>query len=276
MKKLILLVSAICFGMIGFSQAFKVPAPSPTQTIKQDFGIGSIELSYSRPSAKGRKVVGDLVPFEKVWRTGANNATTLTFTEDVNIGGKDIKAGKYGLLSMPMKDEWMLIITRDLNVTSPGAYKQENDVVRVAVMTKKLDTHVETFTMQFANITNATVDLQLMWEKTMVSLPITTSTDTRVMAQIENTLIKDNRPFYQAATYYYENGKDLNMAMAWVDKAIDGNAKAPWMHILKARIALKQGNKSMAKASATKALEVATEIKNDDYVKIAADFLKTL
>src|SRR3954471_23513267 len=133
MKKFLFTLVAAC-SLYSFSIAqLRTPAPSPTQTIKQDFGLSSIELSYSRPGIKGRKVYGDLVPFGQVWRTGANQATTLTFGEEVNIGGTKIPAGKYGLLSIPEKNTWTLIITKQTDVTSPAAYKKESDVVRVPV-----------------------------------------------------------------------------------------------------------------------------------------------
>jgi hypothetical protein len=275
MRKTLLFLPVLFFIMNAGAQ-LRTPAPSPLQTIKQDFGIGNIEVSYSRPGAKGRNIFGNVVPYDKVWRTGANNATTLTFSDNVTIGGKDIKAGKYGLLSIPGKNEWTLIITKDVNVTSPADYKEENDVVRVKVQPTMLASNVETFTMQFGNITNSSIDLQLMWEKTMVSLPITTNTDTKVMTQIENQIIKDNRPFYAAALYYYDNGKDLSLARQWVEKAIDNNAKAYWAHLLKARIALKLGDKETAKTSAQKAKEVATAEKNDDYVRMAGELLAGL
>jgi hypothetical protein len=275
MKKIILL-STVLFCFVLSNAQLRTPAPSPLQTIKQDFGIGNVELSYSRPGAKGRKIVGELLPFGKVWRTGANNATTLTFSDDVNIGGKDIKAGKYGLLTIPGQNEWILIITKDVNVTSPADYNQENDVVRVTAKPTGLSNSVETFTMQFGNITGSSADLQMMWERTMVSLPITTNTEARVMSQIENMIIKDARPYYSAALYYYDNGKDINLANQWVDKAITNNPKAYWMHLLKARIAVKLGDKTTAKASAERTRELAIDAKNDDYVKMANELIASL
>jgi hypothetical protein len=275
MRKTILLAAAFLFTIGSYAQ-LRTPAPSPAQTIKQDFGIGNVELSYSRPGVKGRNIFGTVVPYDKVWRTGANSATILTFSDDVTIGGKDIKAGKYGLLSIPGKNEWTLIITKDLNVTSPAAYKEENDVVRVKVKPSMVANNVETLTMQFGNLTNNSVDLQIMWEKTMVSLPITTNTDAKVMGQIENQLIKDSRPYYGAAFYYYENGKDLNLARTWVDKALEINPKSYPGHLLKARIALKLGDKVTAKASAEKTVELAKEAKNDDYVRMANELLASL
>src|SRR5882724_5123083 len=133
MRRIIFCTAAIAAMLSVNAQTIKTPLPSPPQTIKQDFGISSIELSYSRPGVKGRKVFGDLVPFGKVWRTGANNATTIDFADDVTIGGTKIPAGKYGLLTIPDKDNWTIIITKQLDVTNPAAYKQEMDIVRASV-----------------------------------------------------------------------------------------------------------------------------------------------
>src|SRR4051812_47834331 len=160
MKKILFTLFTVC-TVYSFSFAqLRTPAPSPTQTIKQDFGLSSIELSYSRPGIKGRKVYGDLVPFGQVWRTGANQATTLTFGEEVNIGGTKIPAGKYGLLSVPDKTNWTLIVTKQTDVTSPAAYKKENDVARINVKTSAVPNKVESFTMQFANVKSTSCELQ--------------------------------------------------------------------------------------------------------------------
>lgn len=272
---MIALAASIMLSHAG-AQQLSTPQPSPTQTVKQNFSTGNIELSYSRPSKKGRVVFGDLVPYGKVWRTGANGATTLNFTDDVIIGGKEIKAGKYGLLSIPNADKWTLIITKDLDITSPAAYKPENDVVRVEVPVVKLPVPVESFTITFADLTGSSTNLHLLWENTLVALPISTNTEARVMKQIDDVMNKDNKPYFSAAQYYYDNGKDLGQAITWVNKAIDGNKEAFWMYLLKARILAKQNDKAGAKAAATSVVELATKAKNDDYVKMANELLKTL
>src|SRR5664279_1316883 len=135
--------------------------------------------------------MGDLVPFGKVWRTGANQATTLSFGDDVIIGDKKIVAGKYGLLTIPGKDNWTMIVTKQLDVTSPAAYKEENDVVRVIVKPMAINDKVETFTMQFTNIKASTCELNLAWENVSVTLPISTEVDSKVMSQINNIMTKD-------------------------------------------------------------------------------------
>ena len=267
MKKIILTAAAAIVLLTAEAQ-LKTPAPSPTQTIKQDFALSSIEVSYSRPGMKGRKIYGDLVPFGKVWRTGANQATTVTFGEEVMIGGKKVPAGKYGLVSIPDKNNWTLILTKQMDVTSPAVYKQEMDVVRVEAKPMKVDNNVETFTMQFANIKPSSVDLQLLWENTAVSLPISADVETKVMAQIENVMNKDNRPYFNAAMYYLDTGKDLNQALAWFDKAIELNPSAFWIHHQRANTLAKLGKKDEAKQAANKSMELAREAKNDDYVKL--------
>lgn len=276
MKKLVFASALVLASYISHAQQLNTPQPSPTQTVKQNFSTGSIELSYSRPAVKGRKVFGDLVPFEKVWRTGANSATTISFTDDVTIGGKEVKAGKYGLLSIPGAKEWILIITKDVNVNQPALYKQENDVVRVAVKPMSLPFSIENFTILISDITGSSCQLQIMWDKTLVTLPITTNTDARVMKQIEEGKAAGKLPYFAAASYYYETGKDMKQAKEWVDKAIAENKDAFWMTLLQARIAAKLGDKATAKASATKTVELATKAENGDYVKMANDLLKSL
>lgn len=275
MKKLFITALAV-FTLFVADAQLKTPAPSPTQTIKQDFGLSTVELSYSRPGMKGRKIFGDLVPFGKVWRTGANNATTLTFGEDVIIGGKKIAAGKYGLLSIPDKASWILIISKQTDVTSPAAYKEDMDVVRVTAEPMKIKDNVESFTMQFADVKPSSCALHIMWENTAVALPITVDVETKVMGQIDQLMNKDNRPYFNAAMYYLENGKDLNQALAWFDKAVEANPTAFWMHHQRANCLAKLGKKEEAKTAAKKSIELATAAKNDDYVKLNEKLLAEL
>lgn len=275
MKK-ILFIIAIALCNFTFAQTLTTPQPSTTQTIKQNFALSAIELSYSRPNIKGRSVIGNLVPFGKVWRTGANGATTLTFGDDVTIGDKKIPAGKYGLLSIPNKENWTLIITKQTDVTSPAAYKETEDVVRVNVKPMITANKVETFTIQFANVKSNTCELQLMWENTAVALPISTDVDAKVMSQINNIMTKDNLPYFNAAMYYMENGKDLNQALSWFNKGIEQNPDAFYMYHQKANCLAKLGKKQEAIATATKSIELATAAKNSDYVKLNEDLIKSL
>ena len=276
MLKKLIVCGSIFLALCADAQTLRTPASSPAQTIKQDLGLGSVELSYSRPGVRGRKVFGDLVPYGKVWRTGANNATTLTFSDEVTIGGKTLPAGKYGIVSIPDKDNWTLIVTKQLDVTSPAAYKQENDVVRVTVKPTTLREPVETFTMQFANVKANSADLQIMWDNVAVALPISTEVDSKVMAQIKNVMERDTRPYFTAAMYYLETGKDAQQALTWLDKAVEQQPNAFWIHHQRANALAKMGRKEDARAAANKSMALAKEAKNDDYVKLNEDLLKKL
>ena len=276
MKKIALFVTAALTLTFANAQQLTTPQPSPTQVVKQNFGVGFIELNYSRPAKKDRKIMGDLVPFGKVWRTGANAATTLTFSEDVTIGGKDIKAGKYGMLTIPDAKKWTIIISKDVNVSQPADYKPENDVVRVEADVVATPFTVENFTIAFANITGSSCNVELMWENTYLQFPVSTGTDKKVMGQIDNLMNKDNKPYFNAAAYYYDNGKDLNQALGWVNKALETNKEAFWMYMLKARILKKTGDKAGSKAAAMMTVDLATKAKNDDYVKMANELMATL
>lgn len=276
LRRIFLLAAAACSLLAAEAQTLRTPQPSTTQVIRQDLGIGTVELTYSRPGMRGRKVYGDLVPFGKVWRTGANNATILNFSDSVIIGDTRLAPGRYGLLSIPNKDQWTLIISRQTDVTSPAAYKPENDLVRVNVKTQQVKDPVETFTMQFANVKPSSAELQISWETTLVSLPIASDIDARVMAQINSTVNRDNRPYFQAAMYYLESGRDLNQALVWFDKALEQNPNAYWVHHQKANALAKLGKKEEARQAAQRSLTLARDQQNDDYVRLNEKLLERL
>ena len=279
MKKIFLLI-AIATASTSIAQ-IKMPAPSPTQTITQEFGLGKIELSYSRPSIKGRELFkegSELAPLNNVWRTGANSATTLKFTDEVMIGGTTLKSGKYGLLTIPGKKEWIVIISKDTTVNQASSYKIENDVVRVTIEPVKLKENVEMFTMQFANIAAETCELHMTWGSVQVAVPISTNIKDRVRAQVEKALAADAvqaNTYNTAANFYYEFDKDYNKALVNITKAVEGNKEAYWMLLLKARIEKALGDKVSAKASAQKCIDIATG-KNADYVTFANELIKSL
>jgi hypothetical protein len=275
-KHHILLSALLGIAFMVQGQSLKTPAPSPSSTIKQDFALSSIEISYSRPAVKGRTIFGDLVPYGKVWRTGANNATTITFGEDVNINGTKIKAGKYGLLTIPRENNWTIIVTKQLDVTSPAAYKIEQDVVRVDAPVTQLPLAVENFTIIPGNINSGDCEVWIMWDKTFVALPISVDVDTQVMQQIDRAMNNDNRPYFSAAMYYLENNKDLNKALEWFNKAAENDPKAYWVQYRKAVCLEKLGKKQDAIATAEKSMALAKEAKNDDYVKLNEDLIKKL
>jgi hypothetical protein len=272
------LLAGFCTVMaIADAQPIKTPAPSPVQTIKQDFGISSVELTYSRPSMRGRKIFGDLEPWNRMWRTGANAATRIKFADSVTIGGRGVKAGEYVIYTVPQQNgPWEVIINKGINNWGIDGYKESEDVARFTVTPVKLDKPVETFTMQFANVKPNSTELQIMWENTQLNLPIMTDIEGKVMAQINNAMNRDNRPYFQSAMFYLENGKDLNQAVTWFDKAIEQNPTAFWIYHQKANALAKLGKKEEARATAQKSMEIARQAKNDDYVRLNEKLIASL
>lgn len=277
MKKLLtcLLLSGSIY-MTSQAQQLRTPAPSPAATLKQSFALSSVEVNYSRPAVRGRAIFGDLVPYGKVWRTGANEATTITFGEDVTVGGKKVPAGKYGLLTIPGQNEWTIIISKQLDVTSPAAYKQDQDVARFTAKAETLPFTVESFMIVFDDIKTNSMIVELLWDKTAVGFTVESDVDSKVMAQIDNAMNKDNRPYFGAAMYYMENGKDMNKALEWLNKAVEQSPNAFWIHHQRANALSKLGKKQDAIAAANKSMELARAAKNDDYVALNEKLLKTL
>jgi hypothetical protein len=259
--------TSILFSIELSAQSIPFPQPSPAATVTQNFATSKIEISYARPGAKGRKIFGDVVPYGKFWRTGANGATIISFGEDVKVNGIDVKAGKYGLITFPGEQEWTVVLTKDLDVTSEEDYKKENDVARMQVKASATAAHVETFTIEVSNIKNDACDIELKWERTAISLNVTASYDERLMKQIGDIMNKDTRPYYGAANYYFENKKDLNQALIWVNKAVEANPKAYWVLLLKAKIHRGLKDYEGAMTAAAQSMELAKADNNDTYVK---------
>jgi hypothetical protein len=277
MKKIILAVSVISILNINTSLAqVKMPSPSPTQTVKQDFGTGNIELTYSRPGAKGRKVFGDLVPDGKLWRTGANAATRIYFSDPVEIGGKKLDSGAYIIYTIPNEESWEVILNKGLKNSGVDDYNESEDVARFKTETLKIKTPVETFTMQFSDMKAESCKLQLMWENKMISIPIITDIKEKVRGQIEASMLTNNKPYWQAAQFYNEYDKNLPKALENVSKAIEGNQKAFWMYLYKARIQKEMGDIAGAMASSATSLSLAKEAENNDYVRMNEKLQKEL
>lgn len=275
MKKVVVLLFALISTGV-MAQGIKTPAPSPTQTIKQDFALSSIEITYSRPAAKGRKIFGDLVPFGKIWRTGANAATKVTFGEDVKVGGMPVKAGSYAIYSVPTAGEWEIIINKGANNSGLTGYKTEDDVARFKVQSMQLPMMIENFTIMLGNLTASSADIQILWENTAVQIPVVADIDSKIMAQINTAMTVDSRPYFQAASYYFDNGKDINKALEWANKAVEAQPTAYWVMHLKAKVQAKAGDKAGAKATAMKSMEMAKQAKNDDYVVLNQKLIASL
>ncbi len=277
MKKYVMIAfSALVLFGTEIKAQVSMPAPSPTQTIMQDFGMGKIELTYSRPSIKGRAVFetnSPIAPLGKPWRTGANAATKITFTDEVTIGGKTLAPGSYVIYTIPGSSEWEIAFSKGKSYPGQPDFKESDDVVRVKAETYPLPNPVETFTMEFFDMKPESCNLALFWGNTFVMVPIMTDIKTKLGAQVEKALQGDKKPYYDAATYYYEWDKNLPKALANVNKAVEENKNAFWMFMLKARIESEMGNKAAAKATAAEVIKLAKAANNDEYVKMANELI---
>ncbi|MGG9963008.1 DUF2911 domain-containing protein [Ferruginibacter sp. SUN106] len=277
MNKTILLCIVMLNSMLQTSAQVKMPEPAPLQTIKQSFGMGAIELIYSRPNlTKGRKIYGDLVPYNKLWRTGANAATKIIFTDAVELSGKKVDSGTYVLYTIPGLDSWEIILNKGLNNWGIEGYKENEDVARFRIEPVKMKANIETLTMQFLNIKPESCELHIMWSKTAIVIPITTNIKDRLRVQIEKGMQTENKPYWQAAQFYNEYDHNQVKALDNCNKAITANNKAFWIYLYKAKIQKEMGDKAGAKVSAQKSLELAKDAKNEDYIKMNEELLRKL
>jgi hypothetical protein len=240
--------------------------------------MAAVELIYSRPNLKGRKVIGEQDPWDKIWRVGANAATKIKFLDQVSIAGKLIDTGTYVIYAIPHKSaDWDIIINKGITNWGADGYKETEDVVRfTAPASKNKKQKVETFTMQFANVQAESMDVHMMWNDWSLAFPITTNIKDKLRSQIETALQGEKKPYWQAANFYYDWDKNYVKSLENVNKAIEGNAKGFWMHLLKAKIQKELGQNAEAKIAAAKCVELATEAKNDAYVKQGGDLIKSL
>lgn len=278
MKTLFTIALALGLTTAGFSQGIKTPRPSPNAMLKQDLGLGSVTITYSRPGVKERAIYGDLVPFGKVWRTGANATTNIEFTEDVQIEGNELKAGKYGIFTIPNKESWTIIFSNNTTASAPK-YKEEEDALRIEVKPNELPENMETFTFLCSDIKDNSLNINLLWEKTKVSFNVSTNVDEKVMAAIEKTMAGPSASdFYRAASYYFNNEKNIDQAVEWIGKSVEMDAEKPkfWVIHLQAKILAKAGNKKEAIAAAERSLELAEKANYDAYIKKNKDLLKEL
>ena len=279
MKLLFSIAIVISLVSLGLGQQeLKVPTLSPLSEITQEVGLTQVKLSYSRPSAKGRKVFGDLVPFNEVWRTGANASTKVTFTEDVKIEGNALKAGTYALYTIPGPTEWTVIVhtnTRHRSIAG-DVYKPAEDAFRFKVKPGKTSNYVETFTIGFSDITTSSAHIYVAWEETRIKFRIDFDVDALVDKQIAELSSAPTGMTHQsqflAAEYYLHNNKDLSKADAWITAAMEKNPKNARYGLLRAKILAKAGKRDEALKVIADANAWATEAKNANYIEQTKEF----
>ncbi|MDN3606542.1 DUF2911 domain-containing protein [Kaistella yonginensis] len=274
MKKILL--SLILVGTLTLANAqVKAPQPSPSATVKQTIGLSEVTVEYSRPSAKNRKVFGNLVPMNQVWRTGANGSSDITFANETLFGGVKVPAGKYALYSIPSQNDWELILYKDTEQWgAPKELKEDLVVAKVKVKTEKNPMFQETFQIGFQDLKNDKANLILTWENTLVKVPIFIDSQKEVLESINTTLASKTAKgsdYHQAANYYFENGMDLKKALEYIRKANQLQPDLYYMLKLQAEIEAANGLKKEAIATAKKSLELSKKANSDDYVKINND-----
>ncbi len=240
---------------------FQFPAPSQHSTITQRVGLTDVSVDYSRPDKHGREIFGGLVPYGKVWRTGANAPTRIKLSDAVKIEGKELPAGEYAFYTIPGENEWTIIFSKNLKLWGAYGYKPDADALRVTAKPTTLPNEVETFTIGIANLKDDGATITLDWDKTRVPVELTTNTVEKVNAEIAEGLKNpaELKPgfYYQAASFYYDHDKDLDQAAKWIDTAIE-KQKEPryFIYYKKAQIEAKLGRKDKAKAAAEKSIEL--------------------
>ncbi|MCC7464761.1 MAG: DUF2911 domain-containing protein [Saprospiraceae bacterium] len=271
MKKLIFL-TALLAALSSANAQIKTPAPSPVAKISQEVGLIKLDVEYSRPSAKGRKVFGDLVPFGEMWRTGANASTKVTVSDDAKVAGMPLPKGTYALYTIPGEKEWTIIFYKNTTfwgVPEPKDFKEDEVQARFTVPSVPMRDLVETFSININNLRNNGADLEIAWEYTKVIVPIMVDTDSKVMKAIQSTMAGPSaNDFYGAARYYYEEKKDMNQALTWVDKSLEIGGEKFWILRLKANILGELGRYKDAIMVAQKSTELAKKEGNEDYPRM--------
>ncbi|MDG1191852.1 MAG: DUF2911 domain-containing protein [Flavobacteriaceae bacterium] len=265
LKLIILLCSSLAVAQI------QTPQPSPSTTLEQVVGLTEVKIEYSRPAMRGRTIMGDLVPYGSLWRTGANKNTTLSFSDPVTVGGQALAAGTYALFTRPGKSLWeVFFYTETENWGTPQEWQSKSVAAVIEVPTQSLAEPEESFTISINELTNTGANIHLSWENTRVTLPLEVPTDDKTMASIKETMKGTPKAgdLYQAAVYYRESGRDLQTAKKWIGKAIEMDPGKYWMFRQQAFILADLNEKEAAIKAAQSSLELAEKAGNQDYVRL--------
>jgi hypothetical protein len=276
MKKL-LLVAFVSLLTVGSYAQINTPAPSPFAKMEQVVGLTDVSLEYSRPAMRGRTIFGNLVPYGKIWRTGANQRTKITFSTDFTVGGKDLKAGTYAIFTKPEASSWTVYFyTEYQGGGAPSVLDDSKVAAMVKVPVQQMPMNVDSFTITIDELKSDGAHLGILWENTYVAVPFGVPTDATVSSQIEKVMSgPDAGDYYSAAVYLSDNGKDINKAKEYMDKAMSMIEKPRfWQLRQQSLILAKSGDKKGAIKAAKASLVDAKASKNDDYIKLNMDSLK--
>jgi len=270
MKKLLVLLLVFTFSFSVNAQ-IETPAPSPFSKIEQVVGLTNVSLEYSRPAMRGRVIYGNLVPFGKVWRTGANARTKITFSDDVTVGDATLKAGTYAIFTIPQPESWEVVFyTEHAGGGAPAELDETKVAARVSAPVYPMEMEIQSFTISFGDVTSNSAVLGMLWEKSYVGVKFKVPTDKTVSASIDKVMGGPGfGDYYAAAGYYLSEGKDVAKAKEWIDKAMSMNENPRfWQLRQQSLIYAAAGDKKGAIGLAKKSLAAATEAGNADYIKM--------
>jgi hypothetical protein len=280
MQKSVMSLLTLVICALGMAQIQSPPA-SPTFELKGTVGLTEIQIVYSRPSARGRTVAGELIPYNEVWRTGANASTKISFSTNVKLDGNPVPAGTYAVYSLFTEEEATIILSKNLELWGAMGYNAQDDVLRFTVPVKHPSSHYETFTISFSDFTLNSANLNLKWEHTKAMFAIESEVDPIVMAQIKKQVI-DNTPtdittYFQAATYFYQTNRDAELALNWVNQVLNQSTeKAYWVVHLQAKLLARLNRNTEAKAAAKESIQLAQSAGNPDYVRLNEKLIASL
>lgn len=276
MKKIVLSLFVAALTLTTNAQ-IKTPAPSPVSKLEQVVGLSDVTVEYARPGMRGRTIFGDLVPYGKVWRTGANENTKVTFSTDVTIDGKELKKGTYALYTKPGKDAWEVIFYTDAtNWGTPQKWDASKVALSTTAKVEMMPMKIESFTITIDDLKNDSAVLGMLWENVYVGVKFNTPTDKAVEASIAATMQGPKAgDFYSAAVYYLQSGKDIKKAATWINKAVNMTKDKPrfWYLRQQSLILAKAGDKKGAVKAAKASLAGAEKAGNADYIKMNKEFL---
>ena len=264
MKKILLLSATFCYSFI--SAQIKTPQPSPTATITQKIGLSDITVEYSRPGAKGREIFGELVSYNKLWRTGANKATKITFNNDFIFGDTKVNKGSYSLFTIPGKKKWTIYLNKETELWGVGDFDEQKIVYKLVSKVNESKDFTESFTIDFGTFKAFSAIMSLKWANTKIDIRLEDLGAIKLQKEISKLLNEgpSANDYYNGAKLFADNTSQYEMALKWINIAIEKRPDAFWMLYHKAKIFNLMGQEKDAILTANKTIEIASE-KEDDY-----------
>jgi len=257
-----MLVFILLFSMTSTKAQINKPSLSPRIVKEQMVGFAKLKLDYGQANRQGRQIFGGLIPYDKIWRTGANSSTKITFDKALQFAGNNVEAGTYALYTIPNPEKWTIILSNNSKLWGSAGYKEEDDYIRFEIPKVELKDTLETFTIYLENFHYNGADMLIAWENTKIKIPLSMDADREIFEEIENKIINNKgeinaQTYFDAAQFYYHKNKDLDKAVLWFDKAIELRPGAFWYTYYRAELAYQLQDNKTAKRLSEKCLKAA-------------------